>query len=321
MELNIPWVHSPFFEEELAKRKLSAELEGYARQYHQQGFLHLKNFISEEDVDGLVASLEAKDGGDFSWEDPREQNLWKKNQSVKKLAILPTIIELLTTLYGRAPIPFQTLNFKYGSRQKPHADTIHFDSMPDGFMCGAWAALEDTNTENGTLFYYPGSHRLPKIDYTDFQKKFNSNMVSNAHSDYVQFYEPLISKHMQAYSVEPTVLEAKKGDVLIWAANLVHGGMPMQNKARTRWSQVTHYYFEDCLYYTPQLSNKVAGEWFLRKIENISTGKQTWGTYNGKSVKRKRAGQYKFIVSDAAPYNWRDARYQLERVYHKFFKK
>ena len=43
----------------------------------------------------------------------------------------------------------------------------------------------------------------------------------------------------------------KKGQCLVWSANLLHGGSPHRDKGRTRHSQVTHYYFDDCQYYSP----------------------------------------------------------------------
>jgi ectoine hydroxylase-related dioxygenase (phytanoyl-CoA dioxygenase family) len=44
-------------------------------------------------------------------------------------------------------------------------------------------------------------------------------------------------------------LIAKKGDVLIWHANLVHGGAPILNPALTRKSMVVHYYANDVIKY------------------------------------------------------------------------
>ena len=38
------------------------------------------------------------------------------------------------------------------------------------------------------------------------------------------------------------------------SANLLHGGSRQLATQRTRHSQVTHYFFEGCRYYTPLLS-------------------------------------------------------------------
>ena len=157
-------------------------------------------------------------------------------------------------------------------------------------------------------------------DYTAFQRAFENAGGEEVLEKYVAYYEPLIQKAMETNGLKPDTLVAKKGDVLIWAANLVHGGLPVKDQSRTRWSQVTHYYFEDCLYYTPQLSNPVAGEWFLREINDLTNGEKTWGSYNGHKVKRKRAAQYRFLISEDAAYNWRDLKFLLEKIYHKLFK-
>lgn len=47
------------------------------------------------------------------------------------------------------------------------AHTIHFNSIPSSYMCGAWVALEDINMDNGPVVYYPGSHKLPEITPKD----------------------------------------------------------------------------------------------------------------------------------------------------------
>jgi hypothetical protein len=64
----------------------------------------------------------------------------------------------------------------------------------------------------------------------------------------------------------------KKGQALIWAANLLHGGARQIDPTLTRWSQVTHYYFENCIYYTPAYSDEALGQLDVRSITNIATG-------------------------------------------------
>ena len=57
--------------------------------------------------------------------------------------------------------------------------------------------------------------------------------------------------------IEPQYATLKKGQALLWAANLLHGGSPQRDKRRTRLSQVTHYFFENCKYFTLALATAV----------------------------------------------------------------
>ena len=67
---------------------------------------------------------------------------------------------------------------------------------------------------------------------------------------------------------EPRVGLLKKGQALLWSSNLLHGGSPMQDPQSTRKSQVTHYYFEGCRYWTPMLS--APGKMHMRDPEFIT---------------------------------------------------
>ena len=62
----------------------------------------------------------------------------------------------------------------------------------------------------------------------------------------------------------------------MWAANLAHGGSPIADPASTRRSLVVHFYFEDCLYYTPMVSNPGAGVYKARLPLNAATGRWVW---------------------------------------------
>lgn len=317
--LNTPWVESPFFDEELANRsQLSDEQKEQAAFYHKNGYLLLKGGIDSKLIDAARSDLENNLSSHFQEGDPRCMNLWRHSQHIKSMACNKAILNLLETLYERKPIPFQTLNFSSGSQQKPHSDTIHFNSLPARYMCAAWIALEDMDEENGTVTYYPGSHKLEVLDYSHMSDKLNIPDDLNEQF-YVDQYEPTISKLMEVHNIQPEVLKIKKGDVLIWSANLIHGGLPVKDKSRTRWSQVTHYYFENCLYYTPVFSNLITGDYFLRKVENIQTGKMTWGNYNGQKPHRKVASNYRYLISKDAAYGVRDVLFPFKRLYHKLF--
>ncbi len=318
MAHNVPWTSSVFFEKILSEKKLNHADEAVARQFNEQGFVVIKNVIDPALADTAVAKL-SQEKYHYSHKEPRQKQAWKGIEEVKKISTNKLILDTLRTLYGREPIPFQTINFKYGSNQKTHSDSIHFHSMPERFMCGVWVALEDIHPDSGPVHYFPGSHKLPVYDYQDMSAKFLPAQEADG-AFYHNTYEPFIEQLVGSHQLKKEELLIKKGDVLIWSANILHGGSPQINPDLTRWSQVTHYFFKDCLYYTPAGSNRISGEYQLRKITNMITGKYTYGSYNGREIKMKRASGHRFLISDEAGLKMR-AKRLLEEVYYRFAKK
>jgi ectoine hydroxylase-related dioxygenase (phytanoyl-CoA dioxygenase family) len=176
----------------------------------------------------------------------RIQDAWKVDAHVKQLALAAPVLSLLQDLYGRRPLPFQTINFRIGSQQKAHSDALHFSSKPEGFMCGVWVALEDVDEASGPVVFYPGSHRLPFVTMADA----GLEATSEQYGAYEQHIERLIARER----LEPRYGTIRKGQALVWAANLLHGGAPQEDRSRSRHSQVTHYFFEGCRYWAPMIS-------------------------------------------------------------------
>ena len=176
----------------------------------------------------------------------RLQDGWKTIDEVRRLATDKRIVTALEQLIERKPLPFQTLNFPIGTRQCTHSDTVHFNSIPSGYMAGVWVALEDIDEDNGPLRYYPGSHKLQEYSMQDFG-------LEPGKENYPQ-YEQCIQKLVEDEKLTAEYGTIKKGEALIWHSNLLHGGAEQKDLSRTRHSQVTHYYFEGCKYYTPMES-------------------------------------------------------------------
>ncbi|MGL6281893.1 MAG: phytanoyl-CoA dioxygenase family protein, partial [Microcoleaceae cyanobacterium] len=174
-QLNMPWIDSPFFEELLAQSKLDVKTKELVKKFATDGYVIVDDLgfadmdkKADEIIDDLVPRYAEKGRVDDSWFfHDRIQDAWTFNQDVKSLAIAPKVIDLLKALYQREPIPFQTLNFRTGTQQATHSDIIHFSSVPTGFMCGVWIALEDVDINNGPLHYYAGSHKLPAFNLAD----------------------------------------------------------------------------------------------------------------------------------------------------------
>jgi ectoine hydroxylase-related dioxygenase (phytanoyl-CoA dioxygenase family) len=190
--------------------------------------------------------------------DERVQDAWKDNIHVKEIALHPNIINKIYEIYNEKPLPFQTLNFKKGTQQKAHSDTIHFNSSPKNNMCGVWIALENIDMNNGPLFYHSGSHK----DETYCMQDFNLEPIVENYREYEQHLSRQIIK--KGYMKRHATIQ--KGHAVIWAANLLHGGETVKDKTITRYSQATHYFFESDLYYTPMLSS----------VNNLCIRKPNW---------------------------------------------
>ncbi len=161
-----PWIESDDFGAELSARSssLTEQQRMVATELHNDGFSLLRGIVPGELCDRVRAEVEPLFEEEYALRERRVPDAWRGDAtSVLEVATLPDIQACLRSLYGRRPIPFQTLNFKWGSQQGYHSDAIHFTSAPDRYMCGVWVALEDVHSENGPLTYYPGSHRVPQF--------------------------------------------------------------------------------------------------------------------------------------------------------------
>ena len=192
----------------------------------------------------------------------RIQDAWHINQDVLEVALAPRVLEILQHIYGKTPQPFQTLNFYKGSQQPVHADTIHFNCEPFGAMCGVWVALEDISLDQGPLIYYPGSHKLPEMNY-DY---FNLEPKKDSYQMYLSEIQKLIK--LNDFSREYGILS--KGQCLVWSANLLHGGAIQTKRELSRHSQVTHYFMGEPKAWRPIQSSENRHYFKPEKVEDVS---------------------------------------------------
>lgn len=281
---NLPWTESPFFEAELSKSTLSDADKAFVKKFADDGYVIFDIGIDDKTINNIIDDL-APRFAKITDNNYRIQDAWKFNESVRRVATLEVVLNKLRLLYQREPFPFQTLNFPVGTQQDTHSDMIHFNSIPHRFMCGVWVPFEDIDETNGPLHYYPGSHKLPFYDMIDIglnaseTAEMKRSIMAYAHN-YVNFIQQMI----EALGLKKEVLKIRKGQAMIWSANLLHGGEKILRAGASRHSQVTHYYFENCMYYIPLLSDIAINKLYLKDLTNIITGERVKNTYFGRNV-------------------------------------
>ncbi len=219
----------------------STEMRNQLLNWHEKGYIILKGFVPSDLCDKINADFDAKvQSGEVSYDytASRVMNLYRNSDAVRKVINNPELIALLSFILNKRVVPFQTIDFKYGSQQNTHSDSIHMTTEPLGYLLAIWVALEDLTPGCGLLHYYPGSNKLPYVMGEDFE---NDNGVFTVGDNFYENYEKKISEVIREKGLKKEIFAAKKGDLLIWHANLLHGGEKRSDEA-TRKSLVCHYY-------------------------------------------------------------------------------
>ena len=290
----VPLIESPLFDLELEHMGLSPAERDIAIELNRKGYaafdfpdpelgariIRIRSNLSPElGIDDHLSPETIKVAGVG-----RVQDAWRRDADVQAIAANSAVIDLLSRLYGRRAFPFQTLNFSVGSQQHPHSDMVHFSSLPERFMCGVWLAMEDVDPGAGPLCYVSGSHKWPSISNAMVGRRGWGQPLDSAQIPYQNAWNAMVAANESALER----FMARKGQALIWTANLLHGGAPQTDPTRTRWSQVTHYFFDDCVYYTPAYSDEPLGRLQLRNIVDAANGAAKPNLYLGEEIKPPR---------------------------------
>lgn len=267
---DIPWLDKNISDEEIKNKPGYADLSGVIQQeilkWKKNGFMIIPKFFSDDRIDELERSIEGclNEKELRAYKTSRIQDLWSKNAQVDGLFRSPELLKLLSFIFGKEVIPFQTINFYKGTQQAAHSDSIHFTTEPFGYLLAVWIALEDIKEGSGELMYYRGSHLLPFVTNNDYS---HGNTRWKINASHYSSYEKKIKDIIAEKRLLPEKFAAKKGDILIWHANLLHGGSKIINSDTTRKSLVMHYYANDVLCYHERVERPAV---LVRLRKNLS---------------------------------------------------
>ena len=224
----------------LAFRELPVASQANLLAFEDQGFAILPGFFSDDTVEDINQELHLLVARRQISVRYVNKFMFAFRKSARIRAAGEGLLRELTgALLGHEATLFQSINFLSGSQQRTHSDSIHMSTFPLGGMAAAWVALEDITLDNGPLHYYPGSHKLPYYLNADYHNEGSDWLIGD--KDY-SAYEGFIAGRVAELGLQKQVFLARKGDVFIWHANLMHGGEPHRNPALTRKSMVFHYF-------------------------------------------------------------------------------
>lgn len=266
-----PWLDQSDWRERVEERlrdgRLSARDAEFCHKWAQDGYVIIENCIGAEILNPAWSAYEraitagAVKPHASSPADPLPERVLDPHFVVPEFCGImrdPKILRLIRLFMDREPAPFQTIASHKGSQQGEHSDSIHMTTYPLGYLTASWTAFEDIHPDSGPLVYYPKSHRLPYIFSKDVGID-DADFKANGYKSYHERYEPRIRQMLAENGLKPHYFIAKKGDVLIWHANLIHGGSPRNDLRRTRKALVSHYFVQGAVTYH-DLSGMLARE-------------------------------------------------------------
>lgn len=272
--LDIPWIESPFFYELLKNdTSLTEEQKEMCTYYHENGYLIIDLNLEDDQISNIVDDMytalrdeSTKYHADhFTYSDSKRIfEHWKKSKNIAELTMNPKVLETLEILYGKEPFPFSTINFIKGSNQPLHSDIIHFHTVPALWMVGVWVAFEDVDETNGSLRIIPGSHKWNLYEYHNLNLPHPDD-IENGEAINYEKYESFLINLIKAKNADDKIIKLKKGQALIWAANMLHGGCNIEGVTdfnKTRLTQANHYFFKGCQkHYHPMFSRPLEGQY------------------------------------------------------------
>ncbi|MBN8756771.1 MULTISPECIES: phytanoyl-CoA dioxygenase family protein [Variovorax] len=231
------------------------------KKWREDGYVVLPRFYSDEEIDAAEAALTR------AWRDPlsrvvvddlnvdqrlrirdvdpaaREAHRFKVNDlyleypEVRRLALNAKLTPTLKALLENTPVLCNSLSYAHGSGQGDHVDSLYMTPRSHGHLLAIWVALEDCDMDAGPLRYYPGSHAIEQYVF--------SNGGTHAVNEEMPAWSAYMDEQVRQRGLKPEIFAAKRGDVFIWNAYLLHGGSPILSPGKTRKSIVFHYFSEE----------------------------------------------------------------------------
>lgn len=160
------------------------------------------------------------------------------SEAARSALLSDVIVEFLSVVFRSPPHLFQSLTFQRGSEQGLHQDPAYVVVSEPRQLAASWIALEDISPGSGELRYLPRSHRIPDFLFSgEFKHWSPERDGEQQHAEWLDY----LSTKATELELSEKHFTPRQGDVLFWAADLVHGGSPVEIPGLSRRSLVGHY--------------------------------------------------------------------------------
>lgn len=255
------------------------------RDFADNGFLIVPGFFEERELDAATDAYETvwRDlpsdvvvdfnatgrrtrAKDITREERRESikvnDLYLRDHRLRQAVLSARLGAILGELFADEPVVVNTLSVEYGTQQADHLDTLYMTPRTPGKLLATWMALEDVDEDAGPLRYYPGSNHIEPYRFDDGGFHFRTPEMEQ--------WSTYMASAVERRGLGETTFMARRGDLLIWDAWLLHGGSEICTPGLTRRSLITHYYTKsDCKALNYELRPVDGGHWLKRATQPV----------------------------------------------------
>jgi phytanoyl-CoA hydroxylase len=275
------WLDRTTYESELAARRksgrITAEEAELLRTWAENGYVVIKGCIDDAQIDAALAdvermwnerwhvSIDVLTTGERTHVDqcdpavrygPHKLNdLYLHSKAVRNVFLHERIVGFAEAVFEQNVVGINSLTFAYGSQQPAHVDHVYMTPSPPRRLIASWIALEDVQPDSGPLELWTGSHVLPPFDFGGDNRYHYTIDQQDRNTAYLASQKPGFSHER---------FMARRGDVLLWHAMLMHGGSHIETPTQTRKSMACHYYSRECFESTIGLKQH-GRAWFMQK--------------------------------------------------------
>jgi ectoine hydroxylase-related dioxygenase (phytanoyl-CoA dioxygenase family) len=198
---------------------------------------------------------------------------------------MPDLLKLFTqnkvwlavqdVLFGAPTALYTSLFYEVGSQQPMHRDTPVFATRPEYLYFGSTVYLEPAGDENGCLEVMEGGHLLEELDREAMALVRYGNLAKLPDLDdgiWNEYQDSVVSQGL-ARGLPVKRLYAEPGDSLIWHPQLPHGGTPIVDRTRTRFSLVMHNtpvgvpVYHQRAFFNPDAKLPETAAWSYREVD------------------------------------------------------
>ena len=177
--------------------------------------------------------------------------------AVADLATHPGLNDVLEHLIGEPMGVHLNLTGWRSTQRDWHQDGYLNPDTNRDWYAAVWIALDDIHPDSGPFEYVPGSHKRYGIIRQDAMLAMLEPEEHGPdwprHSE--RILTPMFEALMERDGLRPSRFLARRGDVLIWHARLLHRGSPPRNPELERRAAIFHY---SSIYKRPDMPEAVA---------------------------------------------------------------